>query len=326
MYNKKNLAVIFLFCGIFLLVLVTALTAKRAAESGEIFAEKPSVENSYFKQVNFFKIKNQKRHSNLKASYLDVKDNQYFAFVQPQGYLHRGGQKIQYRADSGNLDGNLSHLKLSGQVEVKDQRSNYLSDRFEYDGQKEMMRASGKVRSEMIDPKTEDKLNIASQKMTSWLAEKKVSLVGGVKGQIQRRRQYEGKLKFESEELLLNQRDSYVKLDKRVKIRQNKMTLTAGNGEIFLENFNKKLKYYALYDDVRMEETLKLNSGVYQKRKAYAEKLESHQRSGKLILTGAPRVEQGSDTIKGYQITLREAVEMIEVDDSQSNFKLKREE
>ena len=104
------------------------------------------------------------------------------------------------------------------------------------------------------------------------------------------------------------------------------MNLSAGNAEIFLENFNKKLKYYALYDDVRLEEKLRLDSGVYQTRRAFAEKLEAHQGTGKLILTGAPRVEQGSDIIKGYQITLRQAVEMIEVDDSQSSFKLKRDE
>ena len=50
------------------------------------------------------------------------------------------------------------------------------------------------------------------------------------------------------------------------------------------------------------------------------------KKTGKILLSGAPRVEQGDDIIKGYQITLRENVEMVEVDDSQSSFSLKRNE
>jgi lipopolysaccharide export system protein LptA len=76
---------------------------------------------------------------------------------------------------------------------------------------------------------------------------------------------------------------------------------------------------------VKLEEKLKLKSGKNQTRRAFAEKLEGHQRTGKIILTGAPRVEQGNDIIKGYQITLRENVELVEVDDSQSSFSLKKD-
>ena len=47
-------------------------------------------------------------------------------------------------------------------------------------------------------------------------------------------------------------------------------------------------------------------------------------REAKIVLTGAPRVEQDQDVIKGYQITLRENVELVEVDDSQTSFKINR--
>ena len=76
---------------------------------------------------------------------------------------------------------------------------------------------------------------------------------------------------------------------------------------------------------MKLEEKLVIPGKKPQLRKAYSEKLEGHQRSAKVILTGAPRVEQGEDIIQGYQITLRENVELVEVDDAQSSFNLKKD-
>ncbi|MAZ47648.1 MAG: hypothetical protein CME65_03745 [Halobacteriovoraceae bacterium] len=326
MYNKKNLAVIALFNVIFFAVLYTALTARRDVINSQQISEEQKVESSYFKGVHYFKIKKQNPEAELKASFLDIRENEFLAFIEPNGVLIEDDRRIQYTADSGNLDTKTKKLELKGRVKIRDEDSRYESEMFNYDGTNDVMIARENVKSFIKDETTLDTLEIESQKMISWLKTKRVEMSGGVKGEVKRKRQYEGKLFFQSEDMTLNQQESYVKLDKSVKIRQNKMNLSAGNAEIFLENFNKKLKYYALYDDVRLEEKLRLDSGVYQKRRAFAEKLEAHQGTGKLILTGAPRVEQGSDIIKGYQITLRQAVEMIEVDDSQSSFKLKRDE
>ena len=132
-------------------------------------------------------------------------------------------------------------------------------------------------------------------------------------------------MKFAAENVVVNSPESRINLSKSVKLRRNNYYLTAGNAEIFLENFNKKLKYYSLYDDVKLEEKIELHSGGTQTRRAYAEKLEAHQATGRVVLTGAPRVEQGKDIIKGYQITLRENVELVEVDDSKSSFSLKKD-
>lgn len=315
-----------IFSVIFFAVLYTALTARRDVVNSQQISEEQKIESSYFKGVHYFKIKEQNPEAELKASFLDIRENEFLAFIEPDGVIIDKNRRIEYTADSGNLDTKTKKLELKGRVRIRDEDSRYESELFNYDGTNDVMIARENVKSFIKDVSTLDTLEIESEKMISWLKNKRIEMSGGVKGEVQRKRQYEGKLVFQSEDMTLNQQESYVKLDKSVKIRQNKMNLSAGNAEIFLENFNKKLKYYALYDDVRLEEKLRLDSGVYQKRRAFAEKLEAHQGSGKLILTGAPRVEQGSDIIKGYQITLRQAVEMIEVDDSQSSFKLKRDE
>ena len=130
---------------------------------------------------------------------------------------------------------------------------------------------------------------------------------------------------FKANRVELNMLKSLVSLSDNVLLHRNNYDLEAQKAEIFLENYNKKLKYYVLYDDIKLEEKLSMNDGSKQMRKAYSEKLEGYMAEEKVVLTGAPRVEQGEDLIKGYQIILRENVELVEVDDSQSSFDLNKD-
>ena len=103
------------------------------------------------------------------------------------------------------------------------------------------------------------------------------------------------------------------------------MRANAIRGEIFLENYNKKLKYYALYDDVKVVEKIPVikkgeSRKTFIERRAYAEKLEGFVKEGKIVLTGYPKVLQENDVIKGNVITLLKSNEVIEVDDSSSSF------
>jgi lipopolysaccharide export system protein LptA len=61
-----------------------------------------------------------------------------------------------------------------------------------------------------------------------------------------------------------------------------------------------------------------------QERKAFAERLEGFGREQKMVLSGAPRVEMGKDVIKGYRITIRENVDLVEVDDAMSDVQVKK--
>jgi lipopolysaccharide export system protein LptA len=106
-------------------------------------------------------------------------------------------------------------------------------------------------------------------------------------------------------------------------MKRDNYVITSGKADMFLENFNKTLKYFVLNDDVKMTETLNTPQGVTQ-RKAFAERLEGFGREEKMVLSGAPRVEMGKDVIKGYKITIRENVDLIEVDDSMSDVQMKR--
>ena len=77
-------------------------------------------------------------------------------------------------------------------------------------------------------------------------------------------------------------------------------------------------------DDVKMSEKMETREGI-QTRQAFAERLEGFGREQKMVLSGAPRVEMGKDVIKGYRITIRENVDLIEVDDAMSDVQVKRQ-
>ena len=147
--------------------------------------------------------------------------------------------------------------------------------------------------------------------------------VGNVKGQIHRKRPFEPTIFFESDQLKLNGPAAYIELISNVFLKKQEVKTWSRRGEIFLENYNKKLKYYVLYDDVRVEEKVVLADGRATIRKAFGEKLEGVVSEDKIILTGSPQVIQEKDTIKGNRITLKENNEVVEVDDSTSSFIIK---
>jgi lipopolysaccharide export system protein LptA len=116
---------------------------------------------------------------------------------------------------------------------------------------------------------------------------------------------------------------SEMRLRQDVYLKRGDMQVTSEKGEVFLENKNKKLKYFVLNDDVKVTEKLVDATGKPITRKAFAERMEGFGED-RLVLSGAPRVEQGKDVVKGYRITLREKMEFLEVEDAMSDLETKK--
>ena len=323
MINKKSTAVIIIFIGICLFISIISLSedAKKLLDNtseGEI-----PVEETNFIEVSFYKLQGGEPSIELNSKQLSIKDENLLTFESPQGLLMSKDKNVKYSAEQGEMNQVNNVLSLEGSVSLTEKDSAYSSDNIRYFGKTDQLFAEGNVRTLYRDEKTRDKLELRSDRLESVIGSKIMVLSGMVKGEIERARRYEGKMEFAAKNVEVNGLKSLVKLSNDVELRRNNYYLSAGNAEIFLENYNKKLKYYMLYDDVELEEKLS-GSGKDQLRRAFAERMVAHQRSGKIILSGAPRVEQGGDVIKGYQITLRENVELVEVDDSKSRFNLKR--
>jgi lipopolysaccharide transport protein LptA len=330
MYNKKSLATIFLFLTLCVWTSIIANTSDRDLQDKLVKSGKIEPEKTMFVDVHYFKTIGNTPSFELISSLLSITENSLLEFKSPRGVLVSDGREINYTAESGKINQLNDSLFLRGKVELLDDKTVYRSDELNYDGLNDQLFARGNVDASLVNRNAKNRIvsriHLTSDELESFIKKRILKLRGDVVGRIKRSKAYEGSMKFKAQEVEINSSKSLVSLRNSVEIRRNNYYLRAGNAQIFLDNFNKKLKYYTLYDDVKLEEKLKLQNGQKQLRRAFAEKLVAHQRSGKLILSGAPRVEQGDDIIKGYQITLRENVELVEVDDAKSSFSLKRKD
>jgi lipopolysaccharide export system protein LptA len=249
-------------------------------------------------------------------------------FENPVGIYNQHGRNstLKYQAKNGEYRKVKDSLVLQGDVKVKSEETDFEADRMKYSFKKDLILASGHVKFTGLDLKTGDKLKINSQKMKARPKLKQSDFTGEVTGVLQRKRRYEGDMNFTSQLLRFDGMSSLAHLEGNVFMKRDNYRITAGKADIYLENFNKSLKYFVLNDDVKMTETLNNPQTGVMERKAFAERLEGFGREEKMILSGAPRVEQGSDVIKGYRITVRENTDLIEVDDAMSDMQMKKKE
>lgn len=184
--------------------------------------------------------------------------------------------------------------------------------------------AKGNVNSFSINAKTNDQILVTSNDAFYRPEDQFFEYKENVKGKVERKRAYEESISFTTDLLTLSGLLSLAEMKGNVTFKKENLDASSNQGSLYLENYNKKLKYYSLSDDVRLVETLLLD-GKPVSRKAFSEKLEGFISEKKVILTGFPKVFQGKDVIKGNRITIRENVETVEVDDANTNITLEKE-
>jgi len=214
-------------------------------------------------------------------------------------------------------------LGLDGEVEISSDEANYYADRVKYFFKKDLIIGNGNVKFEGDDLQTKDHIVINSRSMEAKPEAKLSQFKGDVRGTLERKKKYEGKMTFSAHRMDLEGNKSLAHLQGDVVMKRQGYLITAGKADMYLENYNKSLKYFVLNDDVKVTERMQTPEGV-QERKAFAERLEGFGREQKMILSGAPRVEMGEDVIKGYRITIRENIDLVEVDDAMSDVQVKR--
>lgn len=309
------------------LIVSSAVGLKSDDDSESAQLDVEIVEESLFEKMNYFSLEDGVKSISVTADTLRIVNQRDLYFTAPDGVLYNeDGDEIAYQAREGEFKNSKKELILEGEVTMRSKDGTYNADGLYYNGSKSFLEARGNVKAKVVSESTKDRMNISSNYMSSWIDEGRSLFIGDVQGQVLRKRAYEGSFKFNSERMELNRLKSLITLNKEVFLERNNYNIRSQKAEIFLENFNKKLKYYVLYDDIKLVEKLQLSNGVSQTRRAYSEKLEGFMSQGKIVLTGAPSVEQGGDLIKGYQITLRENVALVEVEEAQSSFKMKSNE
>lgn len=325
MLNKKLISIIVAFTGLTVLIIVSVINLDRENTASSQADAEEVTEETNFKGLSYFKSENKEKKLKLIADELTIINSKDLKFKSPNGAFYKGDKVLKFSSVKGNFLAKNEILNLSGAVDIATSNgSTHKADIIKYFGKKNKFVATGNTESVINSHKEQGVFKVKSAHMSSKVLKKEVSFEGDVKAILVRNRSYEGTVRLKAQKMLLKQLESHVFLEGEVSVSRNRYNLEANKADIFLENFNKTLKYYVLYDDIKLEEKITLDDGTSIKRKAFSEKLEGYMREGKIVLSGAPRVEQDNDLIKGYQITLRENVELVEVDDSQTSFKIKR--
>jgi lipopolysaccharide export system protein LptA len=323
--NPRSIIVILIYFAFNLLVIGLSLQMKGLPMDVEKVVKGLAPEFTEILQLQYFHLRDALPQMSLSATSMRSQGEDFAEFESPRGvYNYKEKKKtIRYTASGAVYKKKKEVLTLTGDVKLDSDEAQYSADKVKYFFKKDLIIGKGNVRFEGEDLKSRDHVVIHSENMRANPEAQISRFKGNVQGSMERKKKYEGKTIFSSQELLLDGAKSLANLVGNVQMKRQNYDITAGKADMYLENFNKSLKYFVLNDDVKVTEKLQTNEGL-QERKAFAERLEGFGREQKMVLSGAPRVEMGKDVIKGYRITIRENVDLVEVDDALSDMQLKK--
>jgi len=325
LYHWRSIIIVLIYFAFNLGIIVLSFSGPKLESSITLDHGSKLSDNSEISNLEYFNLKDKNKKISLVADFMSTKDDEFMFFKNPKGIFFTSNNlvPINYQAEIGHYFKKKNQLKLLKNVEVKNEESSYFAQEMQYLINKDLLIGKGEIRFVGVDLKSGDTLTINSNDMKAKPLKKSADFKGSVNGQIQRKRKFEGKTEFQAQELSINGFESLVHLQGEVSIRRENYVINSGEADIYLENFNKKLKYFVLNDDVKVSEKIETPKGVIF-RKSFSERLEGFTKEEKMILSGAPRVETGNDVIKGYKITIREKSELVEVEDAISDVEVKR--
>ena len=283
-------------------------------------------QNSTFSEIKFFAVKGGRPYIKLFATESEWEPSLGLQIHEsPNGVLISDkNEKMNYSAQSGLINENgVRSVLLKNKVKLTTDSSIIHSDEVQYRFIDEYFYAHGNVWSQHRPENDQGKIDVYADKLKYWNGPRRAIYDGNVKGELKRKRAYEPGLNFSATTISLELNKSYVELQENVMLKKQGLIANALYGEIYLENYNKKLKYYQLSDDVKVRETITLGNGKKISRRAFAEKLEGFNQRDRIVLTGSPKVIQEEEIIKGNKISLTQNNEIIEVDDANSKFIIK---
>lgn len=285
-----------------------------------------SMVENYLKNINFYRYKEGSKKIHLNSE--EVVNNQMTGQMitkNPNGVIvEDGDDPLYYSGDSGFFNKSIGQLNLNGNVEIRVNDTIANSERLIYRQSDEIIDLIGNVKTKTNNQNMLYRVLINSDRAKYLKAQGILKYRDNVDGVVQRKRKFELPIFFKSDKLDFFELDMRADLLGNVEITKQQTVATSRRGEIFLENYNKKLKYFALYDDVVVVQDVIPEDGQPPfKRESFSEKLEGYPSENLVVLLGYPKVNQKQDVIKGNIIILRDNNETIEVDNANSNFRLK---
>ncbi len=314
------------------LILLAALSVIVVVQSlkveSEIGIKSPKVTISIMEEKNLidssiYKISDQGQQVHITSSLLQIDDSGNIFGEEIDGFLLKEERSVDFKSDYLKYLEDKKMLTLKGEALFKSEGREHQAESITYKMVSGDISGQGNVQTKMKDEKTKDKLRIDADSFIANTSKKILRYKDRVKGKLERRRKYESGFSFSSDKLDYIDSLSELKLSGNVKFNRQNYTISAGKSDIFLENYNKKLKYFTFYDDIIYVEQLKVK-GNSMKRRAYAQKIDGHNKSRTMTLSGSPKVIQQEEMIKGTKIKFKEKSDLIEIFDSESTLNIER--
>ncbi len=326
-HPKHTIAIALFFTGCTTLMLYSMLAdfSDSIWDKLQGISEKKKV-MSHFVKAEVYYLKGGAPYLFLASEGLSIDHDEGKAFFQnPNGNTFTSDQeKVYYSSLEGSFDQKKGQLLLKNDVLLKTDNSKITADTVNYLIKTGIAQSDGNVKSYLFVPKSSDEIFIDSDRLESNITKEIGTYRGNVSGKLVRKRSYEEGVQFNTDSLYFDLPQMEARLMGNVSLKKQRLTATAREGQLFLENYNKKLKYFSLRSDVKLREKVVTSNGRTIIRRAYAEDLEGLMKDAMIVLTGYPKVYQESDVIRGNKIILREDNSVIEVDDASSNFRVRK--
>lgn len=279
---------------------------------------------SYFKGIQYYLVEDHENKLFLDAFEIVFDERtDDLAFSGPNGfYFLKKDSFLHFESFRGHYMGKKGTLELTQEVKLESSNSKFTADHAIYDSKKNNLRMDTNVKMIATNLVNGDELLLNSNKMFFDIPSQLAKADGNVDGKIHKSRVYHRGLDFKTNHLSADLSKNLISLVDSVEVLYGPVKATSRNGNIIMGNFNKKLKYLTMTDDVRISEYVH-SGGEKILREAYAEKLEMFAKEKKVVLTGYPKVVQGSSRIKGNRIILREDIEVVEVENVNTNITIK---
>ncbi len=319
-------AILFTFIlGLFALIFTIRSVSFQRSMDQQSQVQKNLTEHSDFAHAHYYLVNTGKPVIFLMADTLRIINNNFMDLTMPKGEAFSAeGIPIYYQAKIGNFDKTKEVMHMTQDVNIDYKTMKIQSYKANYFKKDDRFEAFQDVMTSQVSEKTGDKLTIWSDQAVAWPQKEFARYTGRVRGQVDKKKAYEEGIAFKSDMLEADMKANLVTLTNNVWLKKQDLTATSIRGEVFLENYNKKLKYYVLYDDVKLEQKVKNPDGSILVRKGFCEKLEGQMVTETAILTGAPKIISGTDVVTGNKITLRERAQLIEVEDNKSSLIIKK--
>jgi len=288
------------------------INLSKSVNSGDVYV--PHMQKG--EVVNYFQVKEQKIVTKLTSHYLEIQNEITYLFVSPRFFYwndHEANIPIEISSARGTMERHKQVLYLVDNVEMK-QKDDYLNcNNAIYKHQQNWFECNVDVSTRMVDQNTKDIITATADYSQFDTKTHDALLNGSVKGEIQRKRTYDPKTYFEASKINYNAQESKVYLDQKVQVKQQTFLIKSQKAFISLDHYGSKRPNYFTF-----ENQVVLNQKIpnQEDRNGFGEKLEGFLPENYVILTGAPRVEQGKDVTRGNRIILYEKTSMMEVEDA----------